>query len=258
MPLEQTPRFLDLNVGSTPVSAALALTGPGLTRWLAGGTDADLHALLSDAERETLSTKTVRKRRQEWLAGRIAAKALLLRHLGLELDRAGQVEVLADEDRRPVAHGLAPDGSRTPIPLSVSISHRGGAVGAALATAGSVGLDIEVMEPRSEALLADHFTGREASMMGGLGGEEGTFAIALFWSVKEAGLKAAGVGLSVPAADAEVVRLDPGDRTGTLALGGQVLDTSRLDLVPGDDGRLHCVFRYVLEPPYLVSLASVP
>src|SRR5438270_3209500 len=62
------------------------------------------------------------KRRAEWLFGRLAAKAALVRALGRE---AGEIVVRAGEDGAPVA--LTVQGESIPVGLSITHGHGLGA-----------------------------------------------------------------------------------------------------------------------------------
>ncbi len=206
-------------------------------------------SLLSPREREIHDAFRFERRRRDWLAGRLAAKQVLLGHLdepGLEPAR---VEILPEESRLPRAYRVLGDGRSRRIPVSVSISHRGGAAAAAVVPehAGTVGVDLEVMEPRSEALAEDNFTPGERAMMGLLPPAAAQWGIAIIWSLKEAALKAAGLGLSVPATDAEVVGLDVVAHTASVRLSGEAVE--------GEPRRAQAWIR--LDEPLIVTVAVV-
>jgi phosphopantetheinyl transferase len=251
------PRMLDIEVGRTRVGAALALQGQTLVRALAPDEPGEVASLLSASETSKLESLVHEKRRRDWLSGRLIGKLLVMRHLGAASPRPACVEILSDGDHKPVAGVIDDRGRRTELSWCLSISHRDGAAGAALVTSGRVGIDIEVMEPRSEALLDDYFTPGEVQMVAGLGSPLSGWGIGLFWSIKEAGLKAVGVGLSVPASDAEVLRLDEHGMTGVIALRGEALSTSMIRFDRGSSEVL-APFACLLEPPYIVSIATLP
>lgn len=209
----------------------------------------DLAEHLSPREAEIHEAFRFERRRRDWLAGRLAAKRVLLGYLdepGLAL--AG-VEVLPEESRLPLAYRVLGDGSSSRIPVSISISHRGGAAAAAVLAeeAGRVGVDIELMEPRSEALAEDNFTSGEHDLMRALPPAWAEWSIAIIWSLKEASLKAAGLGLSVPATDAEVVAMDTRGCRASIRLTGEAAGSGPTDAAAW----------IRLETPLIVTLAVV-
>jgi 4'-phosphopantetheinyl transferase len=142
-------------------------------------------------------------RRASWRLGRYAAKRLL----------GAGVEVLA-------SGGGAPRGFRGDAPIDrwISISHRGG-VGLAAAAPFPIGCDLELVEPRSAAFLAEYFTAAEQRAASA----DPAVVANLLWSAKESALKALGVGLTRDTRELEVTidgtRLDV--RAGGLVLRGE-------------------------------------
>lgn len=157
---------------------------------------------LTQAERGVLEGLRIEKRRTDWLLGRWAAKAAVGAVAGSDV---GDVEILAGSDGKPLARFTGdspPEG-----PVSVSISHAGG-VGFATAQAGSgsLGCDVEVVAPRSEAFVADYFTRAEREMVAACPEGDRAWLANLVWSAKEAALKALGEGLRL---DTRVVEVAP-------------------------------------------------
>lgn len=221
-----------------------------LARALERVAEGDGEGILSPREREIYEGFRYEKRRGDWLSGRMAAKVVLLRHLGEEGLHPSRVEVLPEESRLPLAYRVSGDGGQERIGVSISISHRGGAAAAAVLPErlGCVGVDLEVMEPRSEALAEDSFTARELEVMHAIGPPAGQWGIAIIWSLKEAALKAAGLGLSVPTTDAEVVSLDVEAGRAEVHLWGEA--------AAGRERRVASA-RLSLEPPLIVTVAVV-
>ena len=91
--------------------------------------------------------------------------------------------------------------------VHVSISHREGSAVAVAARGERVGLDLESIEPRSEAFAQDWFTEAERSA---LGGDDRRLTIA--WSAKEAVQKVLGLGMAVSPREIEVVEIAPEGR----------------------------------------------
>jgi phosphopantetheinyl transferase len=135
-------------------------------------------------------------RYRQWLLGRAAAKALLNRHgeqLGLAPTDPARIYIQRTEDGWPRPKTLA----GVDLPLSLSISH---STDRALCAAGrieqgTIGTDIEGVEPRPEPFLEDFFTdGERALIQAGPAGEQAARA-SIIWCVKEAVLKARRCGL---------------------------------------------------------------
>jgi 4'-phosphopantetheinyl transferase len=158
---------------------------------------------LTEGERRVLGGLRLEKRRTDWLLGRWAGK-LALRSL---LGRADDVgEILASEGGRPEVH--PPPGTGPREGVSLSISHSAG-VGFAAARVGPipVGCDVEGIEPRSSAFVADYFTAHEAAAVEGAPPTHRALLATLIWSAKESALKVLGEGLRL---DTRTVEVDTG------------------------------------------------
>ncbi len=235
------------------------LVGETRVDWLLsppGSATGGSHASLTDREAAVVAALPREGRRAEWMAGRAVAKALLARVAGDPGGKGMRFEILPDAGRVPIPGIVDAGGQSHTLGYSLSISHRAGAAAAAVvpSASGRVGIDVEVMEARSDALLADYFSADEARLLAGLSGMWRAHGIALLWSIKEALLKAAGVGLSVPADDAEILALEETVEDG----GGIVRGRACLKgcaLAAGHDAGalLACLSR----PPFVVSLAVV-
>jgi 4'-phosphopantetheinyl transferase len=163
---------------------------PGwLTRSLADVPDGD--AWLGAAER-IVAAGLRGKRLEDWRLGRWTAKAAVGAWLGVE---TGRVEILAAPDGAPEAWL---DGRRAP--LSVSLSHRAGRALAAVAPApATIGCDLELVEPRSDAFIREWLTADAANLL---------------WTAKEAAAKVRreGLRLDVRRAAVELGRAGSGWR----------------------------------------------
>lgn len=91
----------------------------------------------------------------------------------------------------------APDGAPQvllggrPARLAVSLSHRAGLALCAVAPAATaLGCDLEVVEPRGDAFVADYLTAAERALVERAGPADRALAVALVWSAKESALKA--------------------------------------------------------------------
>lgn len=83
-----------------------------------------------------------------------------------------------------------------PAPVTISLSHRAGvAVCAVALSGGALGCDLEMIEPRSDAFVADYFTMEEQALVGRASEADRPWLLALLWSGKESTLKVLGAGL---------------------------------------------------------------
>ena len=162
---------------------------------------------LSAAELATLAGMRVPARRRDWRLGRWAAKRALVAVLGDSV--AVEVRAAGDGAPEPFVNGL-------PAPVSISISHRQG-LGACLVAGpdSAAGCDLELVEPRDEALARHFFTPAERALVEGSGIAGRDLVVALVWSAKESALKALRQGLSIEAREIEVT-LDPDSRPGSI------------------------------------------
>jgi 4'-phosphopantetheinyl transferase len=142
------------------------------------------------------------KRRADWVLGRWTAKLAVSSYLHIPRRAA----LLREIEVRPEPSG-APEvwiGSR-PAPVTISLSHRGGAALCAVAMRGvELGCDLELAEPRSPAFLSDWFTEEERSFVEQAPAPERTRLLALLWSAKESVLKALRLGLRLDTRSAAV------------------------------------------------------
>src|SRR6185436_6566232 len=175
---------------------------PSLALVAAGAVAEETHGdRLSSRETAHLSGLANPRVRRRWLAGRLAAKSLLLRDSAerlMALDGASlrafpaascrEIELLPAESGPP-----RPTRRGRKLPARVSISHAGGFSCAALADAGAAaGVDLESVVPRVPAFYRGNFTPRERQWA-----EAGARSTTLsadwlytfLWTVKEASLK---------------------------------------------------------------------
>jgi 4'-phosphopantetheinyl transferase len=154
-------------------------------------------AWLSEPERQVQADLRFERRRRDWRLGRWAAKAALQ---GYTDESPKTLSVLADPDGAP--HVFL---NGRPAPWAISLSHRGGHALCAVAPAGTrLGCDLESIEPRSEAFLADYFTPAEQRCVRAAPDDLRPQAANLIWSAKESAVKALGVGWRVDTRSVEV------------------------------------------------------
>jgi 4'-phosphopantetheinyl transferase len=164
---------------------------------------------LSANEQALLNTMRFAKRRSDWRLGRWTAKnALALYFLYLKLPADPQV--LASIEIRSASTG-APEAyfGNQPAATTISLSHRAGIAACAIAMPGvELGCDLEMVEPRSDAFVADYFTTAEQSFIAQASVADRPRLTAMLWSAKESTLKALHEGLRL---DTRSVIVSPGD-----------------------------------------------
>jgi 4'-phosphopantetheinyl transferase len=163
-------------------------------------------AWLGSMEREQLATLRFPKRRHDWRLGRWTAKRAVLsalRALGshdvaaldIAVPAMDDVQILAAADGAPEPLLNATEAGSHDVVLSLSHSADRG-FAAASATPMALGCDVERIEPRSEAFIADFFAADELPGLNDLSQRfHRDLAATLIWSAKESALKALRTGL---------------------------------------------------------------
>jgi 4'-phosphopantetheinyl transferase len=156
---------------------------------------------LTLGERAVLAGLNVAKRREDWRLGRWTAKALVAAVLDVPVDR---VEVRAADDGAPEAFV---EGGRTE--LSLSLSHRDGVAVAALAPAPTViGIDLEMLETRSDAFVREWLSDEERTALPSAGPARDV-RVLCSWTGKEASAKVLREGLRLAVQQAVVTPSSP-------------------------------------------------
>ncbi len=159
-------------------------------------TEADLPAVndwLSTSEAVRLDGMRFPKRNADWRLGRWTAK----RALAVYLNLPSHLRDLADIEICPAPSG-APEAfiAGQPAGIAISLSHRGGVAACAVTLPGTeLGCDLEIIEPRSDAFIADYFAPEEQALIGRTAAADRSQLLALLWSAKESSLKALRTGL---------------------------------------------------------------
>jgi len=159
-------------------------------------TEADVPAendWLSADEAACLKGMGFAKRRADWRLGRWTAK----RALSVCLDVPAHPQVFKKIEIRPAASG-APEVffADQPTAVTISLSHRAGRAACAVAMSGmEMGCDLEMVEPHSNAFVADYFTSEEQALVARTAPVDRARLLALLWSAKESTLKALHEGL---------------------------------------------------------------
>jgi len=162
-------------------------------RWLARGEQHLPEGLdwLGPREAARAATMTYAKRRSEFLVARWTAKQALTQAMG-EPVAPHRLEIGHAPDGAPVPHL---DG--VPMERRLSMTDRAGwAVCLLSHSAMEVGCDLELVEPRSPAFVADYLTADEQRFVLAAGDDDERFLRAnLVWSAKESALKVLRTGL---------------------------------------------------------------
>jgi 4'-phosphopantetheinyl transferase len=169
--------------------------------WLAHG-ELDVPAStewLSPHERDHLASIRFTKRRDEYVTRRWTTKQAIASVLELDNSPAvlARIEIRHRESGAPYVHL---DGAMAAV--DVSMSDRSGwavcLVGPpGTMASGTVGVDLEVVEPRTPAFVADYFTPAERRYIAAQPPDRHDELANLIWSAKEAALKVQQVGLRV-------------------------------------------------------------
>ena len=163
-------------------------------------------AFLSDPEIQKFSSLRFPKRRGEWLLGRWAAKRLVQSLAPYQDYRLNEIEICNAPEGAPFI--LLPGGEIFPDSLTISHSGRFALCGLAPGANFRIGADIERLEPRSQAFIADYFTPAEHQLVASYPPEIRQTTVNLIWSAKESMLKALGVGLHWDTRQVEIREVD--------------------------------------------------
>jgi 4'-phosphopantetheinyl transferase len=159
-------------------------------------TEADVPAdndWLSANEAVCLNGMRFAQRRADWRLGRWTAK----RALSVCLDVPAHPQIFKKMEIRAAPSG-APEVfyCDQPAAVTISLSHRNGtAICVVAMSAVEMGCDLEMIEPRSNAFVADYFTVEEQALVGHASAADQPRLLALLWSGKESTLKALHAGL---------------------------------------------------------------
>ena len=137
--------------------------------------------LLSDPEQAYFSRFSYRKRRQEWLGGRIAAKVAILESTPTDclLNDLQQLTILPDKNGRPTTD-LPPN-------TALSISHSSEFAVALVSNSATCGIDLQKISPKLPGLTDRFATGEELSILARLPVPvDQVHRLTMLWAAKEA------------------------------------------------------------------------
>lgn len=166
------------------------------------GLPAEAEDFLSPAEAECYSPLRFTARRQSYLLGRLAGKLLLLQQPEFAGREPGDITIANIPSGMPIALVQS-----ELVPGSLSLSHSGNVGVSAYSSAPgfALGVDVEMLAPRSAALVQDFFTPREAAFIAAQTADRRSEWTNRLWSAKEAVLKALGFGLRIDTRQVEIL-----------------------------------------------------
>lgn len=161
----------------------------------------ELLSVLPEHERARLTSFRSEAARRQHLVARVLCRVALSRYTGLAADR---LRLSVEPHGRPVL-----EAGQVDLDLRFSISHTTGLVACAVTRDRDVGIDVEHVHVDLDAveLAARFFSPREAQDVRDRPAPERTRRFLRYWTLKEAWLKARGVGLGTALPEA-AFRLD--------------------------------------------------
>jgi 4'-phosphopantetheinyl transferase len=179
--------------------------------WFADPADAsDAEVALLDAEERARMERFLFERdRRLYLAAHVLLRRTLSRHAGVD---PAAWRFTAEDGGKPVLAGPAP----VP-PLRFNLSHCRGLVGCAVARDREIGVDVEAVAEMPHDLIDRISSPAEAAALRALPAAAQPERFFTLWTLKEAYVKARGLGLALPVEEAcfhfdadDRLRFDPG------------------------------------------------
>ena len=179
--------------------------------------------LLDDVEQGRFEAYRQDADKRRFLTGRVLAKTVAAERLGIPVD---SVEFDATCEDCGKQHG------RPHVPgedLTLSISHSGDLIGVAATPSVPVGLDVETATRKADDGLIEYaLSPAETAHLTGLTDAEKANAFFVYWTRKEAVMKATGKGLRIPLKSITFSRFDEPARL--VSSGEAALDPARTRL----------------------------
>jgi 4'-phosphopantetheinyl transferase len=149
--------------------------------------------LLDDVEQGRFEAYRQDADKRRFLTGRVLAKTVAAERLGLAVE-AVKFDATCEDCGKPHGRPRVPGAD-----LTLSISHSGDLIGVAATPSVPVGLDVETATRRSDERLIEYaLSPAETAHLAGLSDEEKAAAFFVYWTRKEAVMKATGKGLRIP------------------------------------------------------------
>ncbi|MDQ7808301.1 4'-phosphopantetheinyl transferase superfamily protein [Amycolatopsis sp. A133] len=187
--------------------------------------------LLDDVERGRFEAYRQDADKRRFLTGRVLAKTVAAERLGLAVE-AVAFDATCEDCGKPHGRPRIPGAD-----LTLSISHSGELIGIAATPSVPVGLDVETATRRADDGLIEYaLSPVEAEHLAGLDATEKAAAFFVYWTRKEAVMKATGKGLRIPLQSITFSRYDEPARLASS--GDPALDpaTTRLADLKAADG----------------------
>jgi 4'-phosphopantetheinyl transferase len=179
--------------------------------------------LLDDVEQDRFGAYRQDADKRRFLTGRVLAKTVTAERLGIPLESV-KFDATCDDCGKPHGRPRIPGAD-----LTLSISHSGDLIGLAATPAVPVGLDVETANRKAdEGLIEYALSPAESEHLTGLSGEEKARAFFVYWTRKEAVMKATGKGLKIPLQSITFSRYDEPARL--ITSGDPALDPARTSL----------------------------
>ncbi|MGC8602261.1 MAG: SDR family NAD(P)-dependent oxidoreductase [Desulfomonilaceae bacterium] len=173
------------------------------------GKDHELARFFEDDDIESILGNATPKRRREWISGRILMRRALARFMSINGNghkSLKKIRIINDQLGKPKA---LVSGDANSEFATLSLSHSNGLVMASATTSKAfygLGVDIEKVQDRNVSWSNDYFSDSEIELANS--SHNPAIFLTRFWSLKEASLKALGVGLRYDLRDIVVVSLD--------------------------------------------------
>lgn len=149
--------------------------------------------LLDDLEQGRFAAYRQEADKRRFLTGRVLAKTVAAERLGIPVESV-KFDATCEDCGKPHGRPRIPGAD-----LALSISHSGDLVGLAATPSIPVGLDVETTTRRAdEGLIEYALSPAETASLTGLPAEERAAAFFVYWTRKEAVMKATGKGLRIP------------------------------------------------------------
>ncbi|WP_166640024.1 4'-phosphopantetheinyl transferase superfamily protein [Amycolatopsis sp. SID8362] len=180
--------------------------------------------LLDEAEQDRFAAYRQDADKRRFLTGRVLAKTAAAERLGLAVE-AVKFDATCEDCGKPHGRPRVPGAD-----LTLSISHSGDLIGLAATPSVPVGLDVETANRRADDGLIDYaLSPAEAAHLAGLDPDAKAAAFFVYWTRKEAVMKATGKGLRIPLQSITFSRYDEPARL--VSSGDASLDPARTRLV---------------------------
>ncbi|WP_326566480.1 4'-phosphopantetheinyl transferase superfamily protein [Amycolatopsis rhabdoformis] len=149
--------------------------------------------LLDELERGRYDAYRLELDKRRFLTGRVLAKTLTAERLGVPVESV-VFDATCEDCGKPHGRPRVPGSD-----LVLSISHSGQLVGVAATDGVAVGLDVETSSRKADKSLVEYaLSPAEQQAVAGLSDTERSAAFFVYWTRKEAVMKATGKGLKIP------------------------------------------------------------